>query len=76
VDDSATWPRGIKTRGRSVDAVRIISYTPPTNLPVMNLLLKVSAVLALVTGYVAAESHTISFDNRSVVSLVGSKKQR
>jgi len=30
----------------------------------MNPLLKISAVLALVAGYVAAESHTVSFNNR------------
>ena len=42
----------------------------------MKLLLKISAVLALVAGYVTAESHIVSFNNRSAVPLVDSEKHR
>ena len=48
----------------------------PVCLPIMNLLYRAFAILPFAVTYFTAEKHTVSFDNRSVVASVDSRRFR
>ena len=73
------WLKGIKTwhvfvDGASAYCLKAFDDFSPTGFPIMNMLYRIFAVLALVVAYVAAEKHVVSFDNRSVVASVNPKE--
>jgi len=55
----------------------LTTQSPPTPSPVTlsiaNMLYKLLAVVALAATYASAETHVVTFDNRSVVAFADSK---
>ena len=62
---ASSGSKGINSVGRFIPLLPLRPLTnPPANLPIVNMLYRILAVLALAVVYVTAERHIVTFDNR------------